>query len=376
MREYASTSARVTEDIITLNGAVLVPKNAELASLSSCMEILEQNLRRWNILSIPITIDNTLNTAEIENILRAAGAQASSVDPQLAHETVKQIKNVYERIEVGICGPEDISLLAAQGRAVAEEVSQAPQLMLCLGKVRSWDEYTYVHSLNSALLSGFLARRIFPNDPKIAESVSVGAILHDLGKAHIPKEILNKPDRLTDEEFAVIKKHTIYGEELARASGISEPSTLAVIRGHHERYGGGGYPDGLSKDDIQMEARIAAVADVFDALTTSRVYKARMESHVAMSLMVEKMGEFFDPKVIRALLVSIGFFPPGTGAELSDGSFGVVMASNGSDLMRPQVLLHVDSMGRKIDGMKIIDLSKSENIYIRRSMRDFGKVAF
>ena len=376
MHEYTSTSARVAEDILTPDGAVLVPKNAELAKFGPSMKIFEQNLRRWNILSIPITIDNTINTAELENILKNAKEQASSVDAQLAHETIKQIKNVYERIEDGICDQEDISILAAQGRTVAEEVSQAPQLMLCLGKVRSWDEYTYVHSLNVALLSGFIARRIFPDNPKIAENVSVGAILHDLGKAHIPKEILNKPARLTDEEFTIIKKHAIYGEELAKTNGINNISALAVIRCHHERYNGSGYPDGLSKDNIQMEARIAAVADVFDALTTIRVYKEQMESHVAISLMVESMSDFFDPIVMRALLVSIGFFPPGTGAELSDGSFGVVVGSSGNDLMRPQVLLHVDNMGRKVDGLKIVDLSKSENLYVRRPMRDVGKVAF
>ena len=317
-----------------------------------------------------------MDVAALEDMLRAAREKIPSIDTQLAKETVQQVENVYERISEGICGPEDVSNLAKQGRTVAKEIAQAPQLMLCLGKVRNWDEYTYVHSLNVALLSGFLASRLFPDNPKIAEHVTVGGILHDLGKALIPKNILNKPESLSQKEYALMKKHTVHGEELAKHNGIDEPSTLMVIRGHHERCSGDGYPDSLKKDDIPMVAKIAAVADVFDALTTKRVYKEQMNSRAAMSLMLENMNEYFDHNVVRSLLVSIGLFPPGTSVELSDGSLGVVVGASGKDLMRPEVLLHVDSMGRKTDGTKTIDLSKSDTLYVRRAIQDIGKIAF
>jgi len=187
---------------------------------------------------------------------------------------------------------------------------------------------------------------------------------------------LNKPGRLTDEEFDIMKRHAVYGDELARSNGVSDISTLSVIRGHHERYGGEGYPDSLIKEDIQMEARIAAVADVFDALTAKRVYKEPMESRAAVSIMIENMNAHFDPIVVRALLVSIGLFPPGTGVELSDGSLGVVVGARGNDLMRPEVLLHIDSRGRKVESLEIIDLSKNKELYIWRAMHDVGKTAF
>jgi HD-GYP domain-containing protein (c-di-GMP phosphodiesterase class II) len=314
-----------------------------------------------------------VDVADFENVLKAARDKIPSIDPQLAKETVQQVENVYGRISEGICGPEDVSNLAVQGRVLAQEIAQAPQLMLCLGKVRSWDEYTYVHSLNVALLSGFLANRLLPDKPELAENVTVGGILHDLGKALIPKEVLNKAGRLTNEEFTIMKRHSVYGDELAKSNGVNEISTLSVIRGHHERYGGDGYPDALKGENIRMEAKIAAVADVFDALTAKRVYKEPMESRAAVSLMIENMSEHFDPMVVRALLVSIGLFPPGTGVELSDGSLGVVVASKGKDLMRPEVHLQIDNMGRKAEGVTI-DLSKRDDIYVRRPMQGVGKI--
>ena len=374
--EYISTPAYVAEDIIAPNGATLIPRETKLSSLGSSVDAVKNNLSRWDIFSIPITIHNTLDVTELEELLRKTRETIPSIDPQLANETVKQVESVYERISEGICGPEDVSNLATQGRVIAQEVVQAPQLMLCLGQVRSWDEYTYVHSLNVALLSGFIANRIFPDKPEIAENVTVGGILHDLGKALVPKEILNKPGRLTDEEFLIMKKHPVYGDELARSNGVNEISTLSVIRGHHERYNGSGYPDSLKKEDIRMEAKIAAVSDVFDALTAKRVYKEPMGSRDAVSIMLESMDEHFDPAVVRALLVSIGLFPPGTGVELSDGSLGVVVGAKGKDLLRPEVLLQIDGMGRKTDGTEIIDLSKSEELYVKRPMHDVGKAVY
>jgi HD-GYP domain-containing protein (c-di-GMP phosphodiesterase class II) len=377
LHEYTSTPARVPEDIIAPNGATLIPRGTKLSSYASSVVALVKNLKRWDISSIPVTISNDLDMAGLESMLMAARERIPSIDPQLAKETVQQVENVFERIsEDGVCGPEDVSNLAMQGRAIAQEIAQAPQLMLCLGKVRSWDEYTYVHSLNVALLSGFLAKRLFPDKPEVAENVSVGGILHDLGKAMVPKEILNKPGRLTDDEFVVMKKHAAYGDELAKSNGVNDISTLSVIRGHHERFSGDGYPDALSKDSIRLEARIAAVADVFDALTAKRVYKEPMPSRTAVSVMLENMSAHFDPAVVRALLVSIGLFPAGTGVELSDGSLGVVVGASGSDLMRPEVLLQIDKMGRKAEEQKIIDLSKTEDLYVRRPMQDVGKTAF
>lgn len=376
LREYAASPAQVAEDVLATNGVVLLPRGTGLASLMSSMDDLEKNLRRWGIFSVPVVIRNELDVRDLEEILKAAEANLMHIDPELARQTVEQVGNVYGRIVEGICEPKDISQLADQGRTLAREVAQAPQVMLCLGRVRSWDEYTYVHSLNVALLGGFLAARLAPGQPEVAECMAIGGILHDLGKARVPKTILNKPGALTDTEFEIIKRHTVYGEELAIENGVTDSRILAVIRGHHERYSGEGYPDALMKDRISLEAKIAAVADVFDALTAKRVYKEPIESRVAVSMMIENMGTHFDPDVVRVLLVSIGLYPPGTAVELSDGSIGVVVGSRGRDLLRPQVLIRIDKLGRRVDSLKIVDLSLESSLFVHRPLQDIGKIAF
>jgi HD-GYP domain-containing protein (c-di-GMP phosphodiesterase class II) len=366
----------VGEDILTANNTVLLPHGTELASLASSVDDLEKILRQWGIFSIPIVINNELDIENLERMLKTTEMKLAVIDPQLARQTVEQVENVYDRISKGVCAPEDIEHLAMQGRALAKEVAQAPQVMLCLGKVRGWDEYTYVHSLNVALLGGFLASRLFPNQPEIVECLSMGGILHDLGKALVPKEVLNKPGPLTNEEFTLMKKHTIYGHELAVANGVTDTGVLSVILGHHECYGGNGYPHGFAKDEIRIEARISAVADVFDALTAKRVYKEPMDSRKAVSMMLESMSTHFDPKVVRVLLLSIGLYPPGTAVELSDGSIGVVVGARDKDLLRPEVLLQIDHMGRRVQEMKIVDLSSSQSLFVRRPLQDVGKIAF
>jgi putative nucleotidyltransferase with HDIG domain len=376
LREYMTGPAQVAEDIVTVHGLVLVPRGTSLASLLSSVDDLEKNLRRWGIFSILITIHNKVDIQVLQEVLESTEVNLAHLDPELARNTIEQVDNVYGRIVEGAVNPEGYAHLIDQGRALAREVSQTPQVMLCLGRVKNWDEYTYVHSLNVALLGGYLASRIYPDQPEIAECLSMGGILHDLGKARIPKAVLNKPSALTKEEFDIIKKHTEYGEELAIANGVEDRRVLDVIRGHHERYNGEGYPDRLVKDQIQKEARIAAVADVFDALTAKRVYKEPMESRVAVSMMIENMGTHFDPEIVRVLLLSIGLFPPGTAVELSDGSLGVVVGSRGKDLVRPQVLVQIDPVGRKVEGIRIIDLSLTESLFIQRSLQDVGKLEF
>lgn len=376
LRDYVNTASRVDEDVLAANGTVLLPKGTELASLVASVNDFEKSLRRWNIHSISIAVPSQIGIRHLEEVLKDSHANLMHVDPELAQQTIQQVGNVYERIESGHCEPQDIANLAAQGSILAKEIAQAPQVMLCLGRVRAWDEYTYVHSLNVALLGGFLAAKMFPNDPKIVEYMTVGGILHDLGKARIPISILNKPGRLTDEEFVVMQKHSEFGEDVARENGVNDPHIIAVIRGHHERFGGGGYPDSLSGKEISIESKIAAVADVFDALTAKRCYKEPMESRTAISLMLENMHAHFDPEVVRVLLLAIGLYPPGTAVELSDGTIGLVVGSRGNDLMRPQVALQIDEMGHKVEDLRIVDLSTQQQLYIKRCLHDIGKVAF
>ena len=171
-----------------------------------------------------------------------------------------------------------------------------------------------------------------------------------------------------------MRRHPEYGEKIARESGVSDPAILSVVRSHHERWDGRGYPDGVVGETAPLEARIAAVADVFDALTTKRIYKDAMESRAAVSLIVESSGTHFDGVVVRSLLRQLGLYPPGTVVELSDYSIGVVVGAMDRDLLRPKVLIQVDGTGRRpSDGSRFVDLNAGDGRYIVRAYDDLGK---
>ncbi|NLL36409.1 MAG: HD-GYP domain-containing protein [Fretibacterium sp.] len=373
---YMQSGARLSDDIIGTAGSVLLPRNTRIAALASSWPKAKEVLSQDGITSLPIIIEETFALQELESALKAVEKNLIPLDASLAKETTQQVDDTYDRILKGKCSKNDIVGLTDQGRTLARQIAGAPQVMFCLGQVRNWDEYTGVHSLNVALLSSFLAEKMCPDQPELAELMAVGGILHDLGKARVPQEILNKPGRLDPDEFKIMQKHSEYGVELAYSYGVTDRRILEIIKGHHERFAGGGYPGGIEGASISLEARIASVADVFDALTAKRVYKEPMTGRAALSLMMTEMSSAFDPQVMRVLLLSMGLYPPGSMVELSDGSAGVVVGIKGQDLLRPDVMLHYDSQGHRLKELQPLALSQSEDIYIVKAAEDVGKIAF
>jgi HD-GYP domain-containing protein (c-di-GMP phosphodiesterase class II) len=202
----------------------------------------------------------------------------------------------------------------------------------------------------------------------------MGGLLHDMGKAKIPLDVLHKPGPLSAEEFDVMKKHPNYGVAMALKTGVHDPVIIEVIGGHHEKWSGRGYPKGLKGLDIPEPARIAAVADVFDALTAKRVYKNSMSSRNAITMVLKESGVHFDAKVARELLVNLGLYPPGSIVALSVGRAGFVVSGGGKDLVRPIILLKNE---KEDDVPVFIDLKNEPNLCIAQYIghsekRDLG----
>ena len=364
---------RVVEDVVSSTGSLLLPKGSEIQAVLESVPGITRTLKRWGIYTIMLDVSFNLSEEEFNKIIENIEPKVRVLEAALARKTISQVDEVYRRIsENGSLG-DGAYILARQAALLTEEVSRAPQILLCLGRVRDSDEYTFVHSLNVGLLCGYLAGRLKPGDREFAASITYGGLLHDLGKAKVPQDVLNKPGRLSEEEYEIMKAHSIYGDELARSSGISDDRVLSVIRNHHERWGGHGYPDGLRKNEIPLFARIAAVADVFDALTAKRVYKDPLSSREAVSMILESSENDFDKSVVRELLLSIGLYPPGTLVELSDFSVGVVVGARDADLFRPQVHVTVDGKGRRAPEGMIVDLGLQQDIFVRRALDDLGK---
>lgn len=366
----------LAEDVVGKDGALLLPRgsvypwNGDAAAVS-------ENLLRQGVDTLLVREELSVSVEELEHLLHQGEIPVARVDPELAMKTVRQIGEVFERMYETGGAEEDLTALTATGRLLARELSRTPQILFSLAAVRDADEYTYVHSLNVALLTGFLASRLFPDQPDLVEAATTGGLLHDLGKARVPLEILNKPAKLDDREFSVMRNHALWGEELARRGGVTNSLILSVIRSHHERWQGGGYPDRLHGSEIPVLGRVGAVADVFDALTSKRVYKEPSAKRQALNLLVDHAGDHFDPHIVRTLLAAIGLFPPGSVVELSDGRVGIVLASAGRDLIRPRVLVS-EASWHDMAGMQIatsvLDLSGRADPRVVSILGDLGKI--
>jgi HD-GYP domain-containing protein (c-di-GMP phosphodiesterase class II) len=168
--------------------------------------------------------------------------------------------------------------------------------------------------------------------------LGLGAMFHDLGKALIPDEILNKPDRLTEQEFAVMKTHPTLGVRLLEEQGADlSPPVFGVIRHHHERLDGSGYPDGLRESELHHQACICGLADVYDALTSRRVYKPGMPPHEALKVIFKLRDSHFPRARLDRFIQCLGIYPVGTVIRLTTGEVALVMDINHASLQRPRV---------------------------------------
>jgi len=204
--------------------------------------------------------------------------------------------------------PRAKALIGRAGRFVSSTVQfvlKEPTAVSHLMSLTSKDYYTYTHSVNVSILGVALLRRVRRCQHNACRVFGMGALLHDIGKCRIDPEILTKPGKLTDQEFAVIKTHPVIGYELLAAGGELPEEALSIVRWHHERFGGGGYPDGLSGSAIPEAAAITCACDVYDALTTNRSYRKAMTGVEAMELMTGPMADHFSPEILRTFLAMI-----------------------------------------------------------------------
>jgi HD-GYP domain-containing protein (c-di-GMP phosphodiesterase class II) len=201
-------------------------------------------------------------------------------------------------------------------------------------------------------------------NPLRLKDLGTGALLHDIGKLRIPGEILKKPSQLTVEEFEEIKRHTVYGYEILKDNQKVSMISAFIAFGHHERYDGSGYPLQLRGENIHQCARIVAAADVFDALSSDRVYRKKLRTHEVIEYIISLGSRHFDPEIVRSFIKYIAIYPVGTGVMLSTGERGQVVRVNKAVPTKPVVRVVFDSANERVDNSPEIDLSKDQGIYI------------
>lgn len=236
-------------------------------------------------------------------------------------------------------------------KQIVAQVMNTKSISLDLKDLRSFDGYTYAHSVSVAVLSCIIGFGLEMSEEAL-EQLAVAGLLHDLGKQLIPPEILNKPERLTNEEYEIMKTHAALSYKIIKdRSDISEEVKTAVLH-HHENVDGSGYPEGIDGEHMTIYTKILHVADVYDALVSKRPYKNPYSPYEACEYMMGGGGIMFDAKVVESLVRCVSFYPRGTQVELSDGRIGIIVDNSGIRNLRPLL--------RLLDG-SMIDMLEREN---------------
>ena len=238
---------------------------------------------------------------------------------------------------------------------MTESIVRNPDALVWLTQLKQRHEYTATHSLRVCILALSFARHL-NFTPEQMEMLGTGALLHDIGKIKVSNDILDKPERLTDAEYEVMKKHVPWGADLLATTKGFPQHAIEVARCHHERYSGSGYIMGLSGDDIGIYGLIAAIVDTYDALTSDRAYRAGTSAAEALKIIYEGRNDMYHPALVEQFIQCLGIFPLGSVVEMNTGSIGVVITVNRARRLKPRVALVLNPDKKPYGRTTVIDL--------------------
>ncbi len=240
---------------------------------------------------------------------------------------------------------------------ITESILRNPGALVGLLRIKTKDDYTFLHSVSvCALLVAFCRSRGM--DAGTTHQAGLGGLLHDTGKALVPDAVLNKPGPLTDAEFALIKRHPQDGYAILRQSPELGPIPLDITRHHHERRDGSGYPDRLAGDAIGELTQMAAIVDVYDAITAERCYHRAMAPAEALRKIHEWSKFHFNPAYAQDFMRCVGIYPVGTMVMLESGRLAVVVEAHETNLLAPKVNVFFSSKSQAYIKPETVDLSR------------------
>lgn len=301
--------------------------------------------------------------------LRAPAPPAPVVSPEPPKRTSMQAEVAQARKLCAMAKDEMASMFndARMGKVVkagdamplVEEISASvlrnPTALISVARIKTHDEYTFMHSVAVCALMVALARQMDLEEHLVMEA-GIGGMMHDLGKAMMPLEVLNKPGKLTDDEYTIMKAHPEAGWKMLAESGEATEGTLDIALHHHEKIDGSGYPKGLKGDRISLLSRMGAICDVYDAVTSNRPYKQGWDPAESIKRMASWKGHF-DETIFKAFVRSIGIYPVGALVRTRTDKLGVVIEQNDQSMLKPKIRVFFSARSNAPIPQQVLDLA-------------------
>jgi putative nucleotidyltransferase with HDIG domain len=263
------------------------------------------------------------------------------------------LRDILSRNEKGI--PLEVDKIIKAVEPMINSVIRNPDACIWLARMKQEDSYIYEHSLGASIWAVALGRQLGLPKPDL-RTLAIGGLLFDVGKLQLDKNIMRANRRLTAEEFEIIKSHVPLGVKSLKEGGMVNQDVIDMVAHHHERHNGKGYPQGLAGNQIPVFARIAAIADCYDAITSHRIYAKAMPPSMAIKMLYEWKDIDFQSELIEEFIQAIGIYPAGTLVELSSGEVAIVVAEYRTRRLRPQVMVVLDKNKKPLDDIRVIDL--------------------